>query len=61
MICWAVDILELYSRGSGGKYGAMLKHLRAAHQRGAASLRECGGLMYLGSTEDSGGEIHQMA
>ncbi len=40
----------------------MLKHLRAAHQRGVAIYAECGGLMYLGSTlEDSGGEIHQMA
>ncbi|SQI23080.1 cobyrinic acid A,C-diamide synthase [Salmonella enterica subsp. arizonae] len=27
----------------------MLKHLRAAHQRGAAIYAECGGLMYLGA------------
>ncbi len=39
----------------------MLKHLRAAHQRGVAIFTRSGPAVWGALWSDSGGEIHQMA
>lgn len=51
---------ELHAAGLSANH-EMLTQLRAAHRRGVAIYAECGGLMYLGTTEVTSGERYTMA